>query len=82
MSLNLHSTQGENDFAYDKTDFCEQLRAGGVREMFFPVLPKRIADQMRNDKETFESISATVVNKLCARTFLKRTFEAFNSVSV
>lgn len=81
VSLNLHSTQGENDFSYHRTDFCEKMRAGGVREMFFPVLPKRISEQIRNDKETFESASISTVNKLCAKTFLKRTYEAFKSVN-
>lgn len=81
--MNKKSTENESAFGYLNTALREEIKNAGGREMFFPVLPVRIAQQMRDAKETFAvAMQKNITNKLCAQTFLKNAFRNFEQAGV
>ena len=81
--MNKISQQDESKFGYLTTSLKESIDAAGGNEMYFPVLPARIATQMRDGKETFAfAAEKNVTNRICAEHFLKNAFSAFERAGV
>lgn len=79
--MNKKSCQDEGNFGYLQSNLYKTISAGGGKKMFFPVLPIRIAQTMRDSKETFNfAMSKNLTNKLCAQQFLKTVFKNFSEV--
>lgn len=68
---------------YLESSLRKSVLDGGGQELFFPVLPERVASKMRNERKHFGALDdLPISNRLASKTFLDTVAERFSAAGV